>query len=133
LNLSSGAVSMLLGDLQTWGAVRKASMPGERREYYQAETSIWKMVSRVFRERELNKIRGAIEVFTEAIDGLEKQLLDSRGDVSGLELALSRIRGLHSLALIGEQLLGAVLSGEAVDVSPLQFFRTSGNSDNPSS
>ena len=53
LGLSTGAVSMLLTELQQWGAVKKAWVVGERREHYEAETNIWKMVSRVFREREL--------------------------------------------------------------------------------
>ena len=62
LGLSTGAVSMLLTELQQWGVVKKAWVVGERREHYEAETSIWKMVSRVFRERELqldpDRVRG---------------------------------------------------------------------------
>jgi len=63
LALSSGAVSMALGDLQKWGVVKKSWRPGERRDYYEPETSIWKMVSRVFRERELGYVREAISAF----------------------------------------------------------------------
>jgi len=51
LSLSSGAMSMLLGELSQWGVIKKAWVPGERRDFYEAETSIWKMVSRVLRER----------------------------------------------------------------------------------
>lgn len=57
LSMSAGAVSMTLQELQKWGAVRKTWRPGERRDYYEPETSIWKMVSRVFRQRELLQIR----------------------------------------------------------------------------
>ena len=57
LGLSTGAVSMLLAELLQWGVVKKAWVVGERREHYEAETSIWKMVSRVFRERELHWIK----------------------------------------------------------------------------
>src|SRR5205814_1091556 len=46
LSLSSGAMSMLLAELGQWGVVKKTWVPGERREHYEAETSIWKMVSR---------------------------------------------------------------------------------------
>ena len=53
LGLSTGAVSMLLTELLQWGAIKKTWVVGERREHFEAETSIWKMVSRVFREREL--------------------------------------------------------------------------------
>src|SRR4029079_12519256 len=63
LGLSTGAVSMLLAELIQWGIVKKTWVVGERREHYEAETSIWKMVSRVFRERELNWIKTASEAF----------------------------------------------------------------------
>ena len=66
LGLSTGAVSMLLAELLQWGIVKKAWVVGERREHYEPETSIWKMVSRVFRERELNWIKTASEAFESA-------------------------------------------------------------------
>ena len=125
LSLSSGAVSMLLSDLTQWGVVKKAWVPGERRDYYEAEPSIWKMVSRVFRERELRQIQEAIEVFADATGSLETSANAATTD-DGREranLALERIEGLASLAKIGGQLLSAILSGESVDASPLQFFK----------
>ena len=66
LGISTGAVSMLLTEMQLWGAVKKAWVVGERREHYEAETSIWKLVSRVLRERELHWIRTAHEAFEAA-------------------------------------------------------------------
>ena len=74
LGLSTGAVSMLLTDLAQWGIVKKAWVVGERREHYEAETSIWKMVSRVFRERELRWIRTAQDELASA----QKQVKDKR-------------------------------------------------------
>lgn len=123
LSLSSGAVSMLLAELSNWGAVKKAWVPGERRDYYEPETSIWKMVSRVFRERELRKITSAIEVFAQATTALSAYLdATGDGDRPRVELALDRIRGLMSLAKIGERLLTAILAGEPIDASPLKLF-----------
>src|SRR5215470_1147898 len=66
LGLSTGSVSMTLTELQAWGAVKKVWVVGERREHYEAETSIWKPVSRVFRERELQWIKTAHEAFDSA-------------------------------------------------------------------
>jgi DNA-binding transcriptional regulator GbsR (MarR family) len=124
LSLSSGAVSMTLTELQKWGVVKKAWVPGERREYYEPETSIWKMVSRVFRERELRQIHQAIEVFEDAVEVLESD--SARGnddDKERVTFALERVRGLLSLARIGANLLDAILSGKSVDASPLKLFR----------
>jgi len=123
LALSSGAVSMLLSDLSRWGAVKKSWIPGERRDYYEPETSIWKLISRVLRERELRKISAAIEVFEHAADTLQAQRDEASGEErERLEPALSRIERLLALARVGHRLLDAMLSGESVDASPLEIL-----------
>jgi DNA-binding transcriptional regulator GbsR (MarR family) len=114
LGLSTGAVSMLLTEMQQWGAIKKAWVVGERREHYEAETSIWKMVSRVFRERELHWIRTASEAFesagTDAVTGSDERR----------QLIASRIAGLTQLAQVGAHLLESMLEGEAVDSLPIK-------------
>jgi DNA-binding transcriptional regulator GbsR (MarR family) len=114
LGLSTGSVSMLLTEMQEWGAVKKAWVVGERREYYEAETSIWKMVSRVFRERELVWIRTAQEQF----DAASTQY--APGDNPRDKLIAERIAGLAQLARVGGTLLEAVLQGESVDALPIK-------------
>lgn len=114
LKLSSGSVSMLLTEMQEWGAIKKAWVVGERREYYEAETSIWKMVSRVFRERELQWIRTAHEQFEAAGAGFAPA-----GDPRSALIA-ERIAGLTQLAQVGAALLEAVLQGESVDALPIK-------------
>jgi DNA-binding transcriptional regulator GbsR (MarR family) len=126
LSLSTGAVSMTLSELSKWGAVKKAWVPGERRDYYEPETSIWKMVSRVFRERELRQIQAAIEAFENAAGALEAHRARAAAATrEGTEFALARLRRLLELARVGEKLLNAVLSGEPVDASPIAAFRDS--------
>jgi DNA-binding transcriptional regulator GbsR (MarR family) len=114
LSLSSGAVSMLVNEMEEWGALKKAWVPGERREYFEPETSIWKMVSRVFRERELNWIKTASEAFESAGDELGGKH-DARR-----KLIAERIASLTQLAQVGAHLLEAVLEGESVDALPLK-------------
>ncbi len=111
LGLSTGAVSMLLAELLQWGAVKKAWVVGERREHYEAETSIWKMVSRVFRERELHWIRTATEGFESAREDLGKDATPFIAD---------RVAGLAQLAQVGSALLTSILEGESVDSLPLK-------------
>ena len=124
LQLSTGAVSMTLGELTKWGVVKKAWMPGERREYFEPETGIWKMVSRVFRERELRQIHAAIESFEQVISALgRRRKTAGREEVDRLDFALGRVRGLLDLARIGERLLDAILAGKSIDASPLALFR----------
>ncbi len=132
LSLSSGAVSMLLAELGQWGAARKTWVVGERREHYEAETSIWKMVSRVFRERELRWIQSALEQFEAAGALLSNpeptaQRKATRAESAEDERARSRDRlivervaGLTELARVGAHLLESMLQGEAVDHMPIK-------------
>jgi DNA-binding transcriptional regulator GbsR (MarR family) len=114
LSLSSGAVSMLLNEMQEWGAVKKAWVPGERREYFEAETSIWKMVSRVFRERELVWLHTALEAFEEG-----KQAIVP-GDDPRSQLIATRVNGLADLTKVATTLLESALQGESVDALPIK-------------
>ena len=114
LGLSTGAVSMLLTELQEWGAIKKAWVVGERKEHYEAETNIWKPVSRVFRERELPWIKTALEAFEAA----QRDLSGARGHRG--ELIAERVAGLVQLAQVGAHLLESMLEGEAVDSLPIK-------------
>jgi HTH-type transcriptional regulator, glycine betaine synthesis regulator len=118
LSLSSGGVSMLLAELLQWGVVKKSWVPGERRDYYEPETSIWKMVSRVFRERELRQIHGAIETFEQATSALQAD--QATADSPQARLALERIAGLDALARVGAHLLESMLQGESIDILPIK-------------
>jgi DNA-binding transcriptional regulator GbsR (MarR family) len=126
LALSTGAISMALQDLQKWGVVKKAWRPGERRDYYEPETSIWKMISRVFRERELAKVHEAIEAFDNAIKLVHQARKQSATDEKKrLKFIEGRLSSLLTLARIGEGLLSMLASGQAVDPQPIKsLFET---------
>lgn len=121
LSLSAGAVSMLINEMQEWGAIKKALVLGERREYFEAETSIWKMVSRVFRERELQWIHAAAESFEAARGALAAAPVEPGEDAAARrELIEQRITGLSQLAQVGDHLLRTVLEDGSVDVLPIK-------------
>lgn len=114
LGLSTGSVSMLLTEMQQWGVVKKTWVVGERREHFEPETSIWKLVSRVLRDRELNWIRSAHEEFVKANHEV------ARGADARRKLIAERIAGLTQLAQVGQHLLESVLQGDAVETLPLK-------------
>ena len=114
LGLSTGAVSMLVNELAQWNIIKKTWVVGERREHFEAETSIWKMVSRVFRERELRWIKTAHEAFAEA--GTQLPAADDERH----RLIAGRIAGLTQLAEVGANLLETMLEGEAIDSLPIK-------------
>ncbi len=72
LTMSAGAVSMSLTELQRWGVVHRVWRPGERKEFFEAETDFWRMISKVFDERErllAESVRGRLE---KAVSVLQK-------------------------------------------------------------
>ena len=118
LSLSTGAMSMLLGELVQWSVIRKAWVPGERREYYEAETSIWKMVSRVLRERELRWIQDAAQQFAVA----DRELAATAAAVTDerVKAMAERLASLTQLAQVGSTLIEQILQGESVDSLPIK-------------
>jgi DNA-binding transcriptional regulator GbsR (MarR family) len=123
LQVSTGAVSMALADLQKWGVVHKAWRPGERRDFYEPETSIWKMVSRVFRERELQMMREAIEAFEAALKVVAQARAKATPDEKRrLKFVEGRLDALLSLSRIGVGLLNMLLSGEPVTAPIKNLF-----------
>jgi len=118
LQLSSGAVSMTLNELMRWGVVKKVWLQGERRDHYAAEGNFWKMISRVFNERERVEVLDAIDVMEDAIDFLKGKAREpeSRGRA---QFQQERVRELLDLARIGKQLLDTLVKDAKVDGSPL--------------
>jgi DNA-binding transcriptional regulator GbsR (MarR family) len=128
LQLSSGAVSMTLSELGRWGVARKLWVQGDRRDFYEAEANIWKMVSRVIRERELAEIIEAIEAFEQALVALDDQRADpgapaEAGDSQRAHVQRKRIEQLLELARLGRAMLEALISSARLDASWLPRFR----------
>jgi DNA-binding transcriptional regulator GbsR (MarR family) len=119
--ISTGAASMTLSELEHWGVVVRTRRPGDRREYFEAETDVWKMISRVLRERELMQIERALEVFERAraaIAGGKYGVVEAFRARRKLE----RIAKLADLAKVGKTLLLAVVQQGKADLGPLMRF-----------
>ena len=118
LRLSAGAVSMTLNDLLRWGVVRKVWLQGERRDHYAAEGNFWKMISRVFSERERVEVLDAIDIMEDAIDFLNAKAkeVESRDRA---RFQQERVRELLDLARFGKQLLDTLIKDATVDGRPL--------------
>lgn len=119
LLLSSGSVSMTLGELQRWGVVRKIWIQGSRAEHFTAENNLWKMVSRVLRERELVEIHESIAGLEDALRKLAAQPLGTDADRTRAELQRQRVEELLEVARMGRALLEALVSTGRVDASGL--------------
>lgn len=120
LRLSSSAVSLSLGELVRWGAVRKTWRPGERRDFYQAESNVWKLLRRVYERRELNLVREASDAFRDA----QRFLDEARDQLTGpdrkrVDYMRKRVARLSALTRTGERLIGLLIAGRPFNPADL--------------
>ena len=118
--LSVGSVSMTLSELQEWGVVRHAGRTAGRR-CFEAETDVVKMVTRVFRERELGLIRETMDKLEQAIRLLDEQ---GRSSVPAHMLegrfVVTRARRLLDLANTGHQMLDRFTRVGRLDIKSIR-------------
>ncbi|HEY4285667.1 MAG TPA: MarR family transcriptional regulator [Puia sp.] len=90
LNISRGNANMNLRELMDWGLVQKVIVPGERKEFFNAEKDIWKVARQIVKERkkreldlmipvlkELSEVEGdkrdkAVKTFTDTIQNIRR-------------------------------------------------------------
>ena len=56
IGISRGNVSMSLRSLVEWGVIYKVYVPGDRKEYFNAEKDVWKMALQIARERKRREL-----------------------------------------------------------------------------
>jgi DNA-binding transcriptional regulator GbsR (MarR family) len=119
--LSTGNVSMSLQELLQWGVVKRVPPGPNRRRLFVAETDMWAMVARVFRERELRLVDRTIEQLEEAL-----ALLDGEGrgkDATRMlqsRFLVTRVRNLLELAKTGRRLVDGLSRTGSVDLSGIR-------------
>ena len=110
LSMSAGAVSMALTELQRWGVVRRVWRPGERKEFFEAETDFWRMISKVFDERErllADSVRSRIE---RAVAILERS-----PQTQATRVAIDRAQRLLAFVIVAQTALDGFIKSRRVD------------------
>ena len=102
--LSAGAVSMALAELVQWGLITRDPTPQERKRHYRAETDVWAVIRRIFRERELRLVGRAVRQFESALATLEQAKRQSPKDPE-MDIVIGRLKGLLELTRIGYRLV----------------------------
>ncbi|CCQ10620.1 putative transcriptional regulator arsR family [Pseudoalteromonas luteoviolacea B = ATCC 29581] len=67
LKISRGNVSMGIKELQSWQLVRVHHIPGDRKEYYAPNGSIWDLANKVFEERRKREIDPTLSLLRDQI------------------------------------------------------------------
>lgn len=71
LDISRGNANMNLHRLMEWELIHKEQKPGDRKDYYSAETDVWNIVSTIIRERQQREIAPIRAELKECIQTLE--------------------------------------------------------------
>lgn len=118
--LSMGMVSMTLGELEGWGVVHRAHVARDRRRFYVAETDVQAMITRVLQQRELRKVRTAIEHLDRAADLLREPPATATGAEKAESILMAqRMDGLVELARTGERMVDRLVKVGQLDLGPL--------------
>ncbi len=115
LGISTGLLSMTLADLRAWGAVRTVNVPGERRERYEAEVQVWRLVLRVLGSRERRALDDALRAFEAALAEARSAQVDADAATRGaarfqaarLGRLVAHVRGAAALLRLLADAIGA--------------------------
>lgn len=92
LGVSRGNVSMSVRSLLEWAVIEKVRLPGDRKEYFQAEQDVWSMLRAIARERIKREVDPLLDALDE-IGELGPQLeTNSEDDVLELYKRLDEVR-----------------------------------------
>jgi len=87
LGLARSNVSNSLKDLVQWSLIRRTSVLGDRRDYYEAEVDLWEMVARIAEMRKARELDPTLAVLRACRD-------DATGDRSIGTTTRQRIEGM---------------------------------------
>ncbi len=85
LDLSKGAVSILMRELERWGVVRRVRVPGHRAWHFEASQDLMAMIRRVFEEREIRLVRHVLDELSRAEQMARDDPDTTRAEVERLE------------------------------------------------
>jgi len=123
LQISTGLLSMTLSELRRWGVVRSVAIRGDRKEHFEAETHVWRMVRRVLAERERKAVEGALVAFEEALTEVRSALAETDPSVKATARhQTERLAQLVTLTRAALGILRVLLESARVDMGPLRVL-----------
>jgi DNA-binding transcriptional regulator GbsR (MarR family) len=122
LGISTGLLSMSLAEMRSWGVVRGISMEGDRKEHYQAETNVWRLVAHVLRERERKAVEDALHSFERIVAEVRAAgAADADPAVRSLaRFKARRLEMLSGLCRAALAVLKVLLDSARADIGPIK-------------
>lgn len=120
LHISRGNASMNLRDLVDWGLLRRFRKPGDRRDLYEADGDIYRMFSRVVKERKRREIDPTVHAIKDCIETAPK------GD-DAAEMR-RRLQDLLKIFTVADALFSQVFASEESFREAVSLFPGEGDS-----
>lgn len=119
LKMSRGNANTCLRELRNWCVIRLVKVPGDRHDYYETESDIWKMTFAIARERKKREFNPALRVVRETLSKLRKgssvtiehRLKEMEGLLSTIDTLAERFLANESLSRKAVALLSALSKG----------------------
>ncbi len=101
LQISRGNASMNLRQLVTWGLIERVHRRGDRKEYFVAESDVWRMFETITRERRRREIEPIIETIGKCREMLKEELKgvkdERRKDIKEFQRRLDDMRDFFTV------------------------------------
>ncbi len=98
LQISRGNASMTLRSLVDWGLVQRVHKPGDRKEYFRAESDVWSMLRTILRERKKRELDPLLASLHEIRDMTRSGDAESREHGARLDAMVDFVGLLDALA-----------------------------------
>jgi DNA-binding transcriptional regulator GbsR (MarR family) len=123
LEISTGLLSMSLAELRSWGVVRSVEVTGDRKEHFEPETNVWRLVARVLREREQRAVERALGAFERALHDARAALVDADPSVkAAARFKARRLELLVDLSRAALNVLRVLIDSARADAGPLRLI-----------
>lgn len=105
LHVSRGGANMNLRELASWNLVYKVSVPGDRREFFEAEKDMWEVAKRITRERKRREIEPLMMHLSrlKEIDKKEKGGEEFTELIGDIERLVGRLDGFSETLMKAEE------------------------------
>ncbi len=120
LGISRGNASMNIRALKEWGVIRKVRMKGDRKDYYELDEDIWKIITHFVRERKKRELEPVLDTLRRSSTLLHEALGEmNKTDRRRAQIFLSRLENMRRISETADQLLQKFIDGEEVTSSSL--------------
>jgi DNA-binding transcriptional regulator GbsR (MarR family) len=68
LGVSRGNAHANLKELLTWGLLKSIKIPGDRKEYFEAEKDVWRVVQLITRERKRKELQPVLDTLGDCLE-----------------------------------------------------------------